>query len=973
MEQSLLPGLLQDLEAQQVPVPDAALPELHPGFFIPRLTDKPQNPIIDTISLMQRTRKPVAVSSPLPVEVEALAEDTWAVAEASQKAQNNIWNQVAHERSAGMHRLMSWDTLRTSFSSQTISSTLLTQQSTRVFASVRHYVRPPVHDQSNPLIYVTGDDLLQSLHLALTGLSSSVYIWDAESEQFVLRAVPRGTKGTLVLIGTDEVISGSIVQRFLVIGTLMRRLENLVQSYNTRHMRIDQVSHSFIHALSSVVDHLRKRIAESASTDVDLGEGLKVTAVWLRYAATEEVLEALAALSNRAMHVSPSTYRPLPTAAVELLSKIYCQLDDAFENHSPHSVTAILAYILTVVSKGYFRQVSESVGYKMSVAHSADVAVHDDLGIHDEEPSDDQDDTFYEEQASEVSYPIFLQTSLADALPRAKRSLKLLREAQPDHPLLRARQNDTPDVDWFWTEADVAAAWTGHRGSLEVISPPAQHAERPAERDLPVQVREYKEELKDLALFDLVPGQHLGLLAPPALQPNVTGLDNLELFMSAFPVSLPSLTPTLSHLTTLVLSPLTRHMEALSEALVSLVLSPTSLNLPLHLSILRSYLLLTSYAFKPRLAAALFSDSDEPPDLSSGASAVNRRNAEASVPSATSRWAVGLSPVLTAANIWPPSVPELSFHLRTVINDSLQNSFGHLLEQVESSPRPDSIVREAEYRLGFAIRDLPTGTGKEKWLDPLCTAFDFLYLDYKPPRPLHVVITPDVLSKYHRIFAFNLRLMRASNAMATTYRITRRSSMPLFPTLSQTNKLFLHVRFVANAFVAALSSYIYDRAIGLRFDDFLTKLNTPEDGIAQNKATHFSDVFALTEYHSSVLDDILSACLLRSGQKAVGDVLRGCLELVLELAVLAGDRYRGRMEEYQAAPLLEDLWDRFRKKMLTLIRVLRALVERGSGTSREAVADIGAQLANLSRLDGVTGSLHDLVTRLDVAEWWIRR
>lgn len=39
-------------------------------------------------------------------------------------------------------------------------------------------------------------------------------------------------------------------------------------------------------------------------------------------------------------------------------------------------------------------------------------------------------------------------------------------------------------------------------------------------------------------------------------------------------------------------------------------------------------------------------------------------------------------------------------------------------------------------------------------------ALDFLYLDYKPPHPVDVVITPEILSKYQRIFTFLLRLMR---------------------------------------------------------------------------------------------------------------------------------------------------------------------------------------------------------------------
>jgi len=82
-------------------------------------------------------------------------------------------------------------------------------------------------------------------------------------------------------------------------------------------------------------------------------------------------------------------------------------------------------------------------------------------------------------------------------------------------------------------------------------------------------------------------------------------------------------------------------------------------------------------------------------------------------------------------------------------------------------------------------------------------------------------------------------------------------------------------------------------------------------------------VFALADAHSVMLDSILSACLLRSGQKAVGDLLRGVLELVLELGILAGDLKRGRLEEYEAAPLLEDLYATFRGKMSTLVCVFQ--------------------------------------------------
>lgn len=39
-------------------------------------------------------------------------------------------------------------------------------------------------------------------------------------------------------------------------------------------------------------------------------------------------------------------------------------------------------------------------------------------------------------------------------------------------------------------------------------------------------------------------------------------------------------------------------------------------------------------------------------------------------------------------------------------------------------------------------------------------ALDFLYMDYKPPRPLEILISSDILAKYQRMFTFLLRLLR---------------------------------------------------------------------------------------------------------------------------------------------------------------------------------------------------------------------
>jgi Gamma tubulin complex component C-terminal len=149
------------------------------------------------------------------------------------------------------------------------------------------------------------------------------------------------------------------------------------------------------------------------------------------------------------------------------------------------------------------------------------------------------------------------------------------------------------------------------------------------------------------------------------------------------------------------------------------------------------------------------------------------------------------------------------------------------------------------------------------------------------------------------------------SALSALFRMTRSSSNPLFPTLPSARKRLLHFRFVAHSFVSNTSSYVFDTAIKGNFDPFVAQLS--------HSSPIFSDVFALSRAHSALLDDILSACLLRSGQKAVGEVLRCALELVLEFAVVVGDLWGGRMEEYKAAMVLEDVERRFLEKMNVLV------------------------------------------------------
>lgn len=141
---------------------------------------------------------------------------------------------------------------------------------------------------------------------------------------------------------------------------------------------------------------------------------------------------------------------------------------------------------------------------------------------------------------------------------------------------------------------------------------------------------------------------------------------------------------------------------------------------------------------------------------------------------------------------------------------------------------------------------------------------------------------------------------------------------PLFPTLSPSRKLFLRFHFIAQNFVEAVSSYIYDIAIGSNFDAFLSTAS-PSRTSSKGSAPVFSDIFTLAEQHSALLDVILGACLLRSSQRAEGELLRGSLDMILELALLMADLKQGTYQEYQASTLLEKLFKLFRSRMTKLV------------------------------------------------------
>jgi hypothetical protein len=466
----------------------------------------------------------------------------------------------------------------------------------------------------------------------------------------------------------------------------------------------------------------------------------------------------------------PEDYPAFDSSPVNIISLIYQQLSSQLERQSGTIIQAIFAYILEATSKGYLHEVCISVGFGGQPRKSpprVDEDSEDYYALDDE--GEPEEDVFQELARIQTTFPDFFPKPLLDLLPTAQKSLILLRRARPDHPLL-GEESKHKRVRWLWTEHDVITAWDEVHGSTPFSSAPASSFQTPAVTRSNIGPTYPPEIAAPFRIFDMDPGS---FRTESALQVIDRSSSILEAFIEQFPAHFPPVTPTLEHLTSLVFRKLLDHASTLSTTLLSIFLtSSDNLNFHLHLRLLRGYLLATEPAFKMRLLEALFSDRgeyvvDEGAHGMSIRSARRRRTKSGKPKESKQPWAVGISGSLLEREIWPPVGGDLSFFLRTVIMDSLETHGGRNVdhEQVSEVGDVDSrsvvsgsrdgerrrqhvVLEEAAWRVGFAIRDLPVGNGREGWMNPLCKLFvgclksfwlipSHFHSDRSPGFPLH--------------------------------------------------------------------------------------------------------------------------------------------------------------------------------------------------------------------------------------------
>jgi hypothetical protein len=394
----------------------------------------------------------------------------------------------------------------------------------------------------------------------------------------------------------------------------------------------------------------------------------------------------------------------------QLLSTIWQHLSSHVDKGASTAVIACLAHVLNVASRPYIDGLCETLGFlSQTSAPTSRMSLSTTLGDM-QEMEGEEEYLFDGSPFSAQAFPDFVPSRLTEKLPRAQRSLRLLQAADPNHFLLR-HPTQRPDVAWLWIPHEIEAAWNRTARPRDQVDWKLPAAPSPIESSI---TTAYKAELLDFQRFDLAPGNPNGMRGVLHME----DIDVLESLVSKFPVRLPMITPTLPSLAELVFDPITQQTDLLADSLLRIFLMETStLYFPAHLALLRSFMLLTSPAFKDRVETALFSSEEEPhASLSGTLRRPGSRVSSAEGGTSTNvTWAVGLSRDLEESEAWPPSGSDFAYHLRTVINDSLPLTLAEVGDH-----RNRKIWHEAETKLGFALRELPTKTGKEGWLNPLC-------------------------------------------------------------------------------------------------------------------------------------------------------------------------------------------------------------------------------------------------------------
>ncbi|KAI8919483.1 gamma-tubulin complex component protein [Powellomyces hirtus] len=397
--------------------------------------------------------------------------------------------------------LRTWEMLRANPASvaqqadEGMVSPYLTESSLGVFNDVyrNHFLPRLLNDQNVNL--PSESALLQDILNLVLGLSSATFAFSHDTMTF---EIAHGWKGRLRSVGCTEMSFASYLDRFLAIGTFIRRLDYVVEVVEGNIQLCGQTGLAFGHALSSYLAFVRACLAVvhdqldgGATVEQQQQQQLSTQLQRLYWAVdgSYHQLEMIAAICRCDVPPIPATKAKstvrfdIPLGS-DLLSRIYdsaCALDTAVISPTTTGNTLlriVLLGMLEYASRPYLTWLEQWLGLSLAShkysAHMAGVLEkitdvwdpyaeffvafeemrggkqQDNNSTTTENDEDDADKTghhhrhhpFWQAEwqlSQNVAPPSFLPPRLVKQVLHAGKYLRLLRSCQPDHPLLTMR------------------------------------------------------------------------------------------------------------------------------------------------------------------------------------------------------------------------------------------------------------------------------------------------------------------------------------------------------------------------------------------------------------------------------------------------------------------------------------------------------------------------------------------------------
>lgn len=767
-----------------------------------------------------------------------------------------------------------------------------------------------------------------SIRLGL-GWSSAFFRYNVETKKFE-RALD-----DVRVSGVSLPILNQITDELLQCGTDMQRIRTFVCSTSIKKVKLSALS-TFASTAAVIIYTLERQLASQSSNVVSI---LQIKSL---FSQGGELVNALAGMVDATEKVS---------SEAQIMSII--MQEAAYLSHRFGWIENLMREVVVRVTEPWLEHLEAWVGLRPETPMLNEMLVggkgfallerQEENGRAKTGPASQH----YKYQSDQM--PSFIPDDQALLIFESGRSLRLLKQSHPQHPL----------ADYMVCNAELprlrcADSWT----DIERIQMKAHEYEsllrmeilkyNRGERVDPEVSRGSTSETarSDNAgtlegiydLYDMDEQRTTGLLThPDSLQKDK--LDLLNSDIGQFESHNRKFGPEMASSLYLSFAPLLSSQALLIDFSCLHVLFKEH-KLRNHLTLQWRYQLLGDGFFVSRLSHALFD-----PEMESG----ERK-------SGVVRSGVHTGLRLGNRDTWPPASSELRLVLIGLLSESY-NAAGGSSNMDDAQHHRE---KELPGGLSFAIRELTT-EDIAKCKDPnAIQALDFVRLQYKPPSVLEIIITQQSLDKYDRLFKHLLRLLRMVSVVKSIVRdSTARNSLS-----GDTHNVFQKFRIHAQHFVLAVSDYCFHVGVGStwkRFQDTLSRIEYCLDrGDIDSTIEAAHSVPRLRDYHEDILDEIIFALFLSKRHTQAAKLLESIFGTILVFAPISRmDGVKGVRQESEAT--VSHIYKTFRKQASAFVNYLRGL--DGSTGSAKSVGKADATFATRS---GPTGVFDHLLSRLDI-------